>query len=128
MKAVIYFFTAIYFTLSIGFSVNIHYCKGNFKSVSFFKYTPNYTCCKKKMKKGCCGNYSFAVTKSCKDKIDDTDDYIFASEKFIALPFNSSQFLVKAIYVSKNYSKYYLAKPPPSSFPAIYIKNCVYRI
>lgn len=54
-NSIIILFTMFYLMVTSGIAMNIHYCGGKIKSVSFFKNDTEKGCCgSKKKSKGCC--------------------------------------------------------------------------
>lgn len=56
-KSILILLTIFYVVLASGVSVNLHYCGGKFKSVSFFVVADETDCCGDKEKNsGCCND------------------------------------------------------------------------
>ena len=53
-KFLVIFFSMLYLTVTSGITVNLHYCGGKLKTVSFFSNNEKGCCGTKKKSKGCC--------------------------------------------------------------------------
>ena len=53
-KFIFIFFSFFYLTSTSGISLNVHYCGGKIKHVSFYSSSEKNCCGKKKMNKKCC--------------------------------------------------------------------------
>ena len=123
-----YFLIVLYFIISVGVSLNIHFCKGKVKSVSFVQYGKDYSCCgKKKMKKGCCKNVSFSVKKQSKDKAPQFCKAVIEKEVSLYVkPVIDYWLQLK----KEDCNRIEQTHSPPlgNSYPDLYIKHCVFRI
>ena len=117
----------IYFAISSGVVVNIHYCMGKMSSVKLEAWSPNECACGKKMesKKGCCRTELKVVKIQDAQKATYADFAIHApviplvSElNLLQTPFYNAQ----VILLPKEHS------PPISSGQDTYLRNCVFRI
>jgi hypothetical protein len=53
-KFLVIFFSMLYLTVTSGITMNLHYCGGKLKTVSFFSNNEKGCCGTKKKSKGCC--------------------------------------------------------------------------
>lgn len=53
-KFLVIFFSMLYLTVTSGITMNLHYCGGKLKTVSFFSNNEKGCCGSKKKSKGCC--------------------------------------------------------------------------
>lgn len=53
-KSGIIFLSILYFVVASGFTMNLHYCAGKLKGISFFQTKEDGCCGNKKKSKGCC--------------------------------------------------------------------------
>ncbi len=119
------FVTIIYFCISSGFVMNVHYCMGKINNINV-EIVPSENCiCGKKEMKGCC------KTESKFFKLADTHQATYADVSVIN-PFhivpvsytinNATVISINTKLASTNHS------PPIISPQLIYILNCVFRI
>lgn len=82
----IFILSIIYFTVSTGFVVNVHYCMGKISTVKFEE--PKQKCCCKKKNKPCCKTEQQLVKLSSNSKL--TDAWVAANTSFseaITIPY-----------------------------------------
>jgi len=116
----------LYFTVSSGMVVSMHYCMGKLKTTKV-QLTNTKTCCCKKTesKKSCCKTQQHFV------KLDDNHQASYADYKievptaFIA----STYFLAQQDNgITKNQHTSTIHAPPLSKEQSVYLLNCVFRI
>lgn len=115
----------IYFCISSGFIMNVHYCMGKVSKVNI-EITPSKMCaCGKKETKGCC------KTESKFYKITDNHQATYADVSVIS-PFHIvptfysySHPVVTSTSTAVTYNTH---APPILRSQPIYILNCVFRI
>jgi hypothetical protein len=123
----VYGLVTFYFLISIRLTVNLHYCGGKIKTVTFVGFQEQKSCCKgKAMKKGCCKDVKLALKKASEDQ-----------KQAIAAPFfaHTIEFPVHSIIEVRS-SEHFVPlailprvhAPPPQAFPPVFIKNCVFII
>ena len=117
----------IYFAISSGVVVNIHYCMGKMSSVKLQAWTPGSCACGKKMesKKGCCKTELKVVKLEDAQKISYADFVVntpvtplVTELNLLQTPFYNAQHPVR----SQGHS------PPLLSGQDTYLRNCVFRI
>jgi hypothetical protein len=123
-KRMLYFFICTYFLMSIQFSTELHFCKGNFISLSF--QSSQKSCCNSiKQSKKCCKKYSLAFKKTSQEEKFNT-----VSVLFYQLIFTNPTILSydkHDIAFNKKITFYYKA-PPPNVHSKIFITNCSFLI
>ncbi|MEO6902660.1 MAG: hypothetical protein ABI315_05850 [Bacteroidia bacterium] len=118
-----------YLSMSSGIRVNVHFCGGKIKNISFFDLKEKESCCGSKMKsKGCCHNKTTFI------KINDTHQSAF----LIKAPLSSFKIIDHNIPVfTLNYLLNYhilysvsnFQKPPPLLVNStLYLSNRVLLI
>lgn len=121
-KTSIILFAFFYLILSSGFALNIHYCGGKLKNVTFFQDEEKGCCGTKKKSMGCCKNHAFVhhvKEKPSPVNIVKAPDFtyqllsIVSSTVIFNLPDNNSFF------------KQFYFLPPVLYDNAIYLKNRV---
>ncbi|MEO8174014.1 MAG: hypothetical protein ABI581_13055 [Sediminibacterium sp.] len=117
----------IYFAISTGVVVNIHYCMGKMSSVKLQAWVPSSCGCGKKMesKKGCCKTELKVVKIEDAQKVTYADLVILmpvtplvTELSLLQTPFYNAQPLT----LPKEHS------PPIMSGQDTYLRNCVFRI
>lgn len=122
-------FIPIYLAIALKWNVQIHYCGGHVKSLSFFGSKVK-SCCgdTEKMPSGCCHDQSFYFDSDNHDfdetvisflDIDSDDLYVASAPLPLFTPFNVSTFAS----ISFQYED-----PPPTYKVPLYVKNCSYLI
>lgn len=69
-RSITFILTLVYFVVSTGFIVNVHYCAGKLSSIKIEQKIKK--CCCKKQHKGCCKTEQKLVKLSSKSKVADT--------------------------------------------------------
>ena len=126
-KTLIILFCFFYFLSSVGVALNLHYCGGKLKSISFFHQNEK-NCCGKKMKsKNCCKEKLIVY------KVKGNQD---ASDKYFSFKNNTNIF--NAYFLSsindfekRNFNLFFLPDshdPPDIDCSSIYLVNRVFRI
>lgn len=85
-KILVLFLSIIYFIVSTGFIVNVHYCMGKVSTIKFEE--PKQKCCCKKKHKGCCKTEQKLVKLSSNSKL--ADAYIASNASFSEITFTPS--------------------------------------
>ncbi len=70
-------FSVLYFLLTAGFTMNIHYCLGKIESVSIIPVADNCCCSDTGMDMGCCGNETMIFQFSPDDQLVQSDNTVF---------------------------------------------------
>jgi hypothetical protein len=116
--------TIIYFAISSGVIVNIHYCMGKVREVKLESMAEK-KCCSKMASKGCCKTEFKLVKLEDAQKASYADFAIntpvtplFTELCYLQTPFYNAQIVVHA----NDHS------PPLISGQDIYLQNCVFRI
>ncbi|MES2329079.1 MAG: hypothetical protein V4539_05710 [Bacteroidota bacterium] len=126
-RSVVAILAVIYFAISSGVVVNIHYCMGKISSAKLQAWTPSTCGCGKKMesKKGCCKTELKVVKIEDAQKATYADFIIHAPVtplvaelNLLQTPFYNAQRLI----LPKEHS------PPILSGQETYLRNCVFRI
>lgn len=130
MKKLLFILPLLVFYLSMasGININVHYCGGKIKDISFFNLKEKDGCCGNKMRsKGCCNDKTAFV------KINDTHQ----SAYLLKAPHATFKIAIDIIPVFEvNISPYWYAidtfseiqKPPLLITSCLYIKNSVFLI
>lgn len=124
-KFIIAIMAFIYLTITSGVVIDMHYCMNKLSSVNL-QYTESDTCgkCGMKSKGDCCKDELKIV------KLSDEHKYIVAIQQFHIEPVVIETFAIPG-FITKAQELIITAKanaPPILRDPAIYIKNCVFRI
>jgi len=126
-KSLFIFFAALYLLSSSGISLNLHYCGGKIKSVSFF-HTDEADCCgpKMKKKKDCCKERSFVY--QVKEDQNNANPLSFENpaKKILAIVSAPQTFL--ASLKSFSFAVPDFHAPPDITGPGTYLKNRAFRI
>jgi hypothetical protein len=123
-KRMIYFFICTYFLISIQFSTELHFCKGNFISLSF--QSSHKSCCNSiKKSKKCCEKYNLALKKTSQEEKLNTVSVLFhqliiTNPTILSYDKNEVEFIKKV--------KFYYKAPPPNVHSKIFITNCSFLI
>lgn len=118
----------IYFAVSTGFIVSMHYCMGKMDSAEI-GYTVNETCGKCGMEttdsNGCCRD-EFKIVKL---EIDQLASKVLAADfGFAALIYTNTDFLLLPFKNFKDSQNFVAHSPPDLSGQETYLLNCVFRI
>jgi len=117
------FFLLTAFTLSsTGAKVNIHFCGGKIKAITFFGGFKNKTCCgTKKMKKGCCKDKKVELKKA--DAKSHVDQFHSASSYVLqaVLPTEYPAFQTQILFAVSQ-QDYMTRPPPPGNRSPLYIQ------
>lgn len=115
----------LYFTISTGMVVNIHYCMGKVSSVNVDVLAKNLCACGKKETKGCCKTEHKLI------KLEDNHKASFADVVF-NVPVHEIQIaynlFVQPDFALSNQAAYNNHSPPILSKQDSYLQNCVFRI
>lgn len=122
-----YCLVVFYVIISAHVTVNVHFCGGKLKYVSFLSSGDPVSCCKKPMKPDCCKNVKVCFKKGSEDQ---PVDKIILPEKQIAFQATSVIIAQETVvsFPSEKKCVLLLEPPPPDAFPPIFIRNCVFTI
>jgi CDGSH-type Zn-finger protein len=115
----------LYFTISTGMVVNIHYCMGKVSSVNVDVLAKNLCACGKKESKGCCKTEHKLI------KLEDNHKASFADVVFNVpvLEIEPSYNLINPQLISLTDKTAFNNHSPPILYQQdIYLQNCVFRI
>jgi hypothetical protein len=126
-KAWVTILLLIYFTVSSGFVVNLHYCMGDFAGVELG--APNDKECGKcgmavQKKAGCCHDEVKVVKVAQEQPAATFAQFHFGVAK--ALPVHAQNPYLALKPIAQH--RFAPAHGPPLSGPDIYLSNCVFRI
>lgn len=117
--------TIIYFCISSGFVMSVHYCMGKVNKINV-EIVPSKSCiCGKKEMKGCCKTESKFVKLTDIHQATNADVSIIKTFHIVPVSYtnnNANVISINTKLVSTNHS------PPIISPQPIYILNCVFRI
>ncbi|MBI1836488.1 MAG: hypothetical protein HYR91_04410 [Flavobacteriia bacterium] len=128
MKGVVIILLSVFYLfVSAGTSINLHYCGGKLKNVSFHSFDEK-SCCGSKMKsKGCCHNQKIAIKVKDKQEKTEIESTFFISN--VACVINSNLCIqVGKIYINIHKTPENYHAPPHGFQVPIYIKNRVFLI
>jgi hypothetical protein len=116
----------IYFTISTGMVINVHYCMGKVKSVNIDVLAKNLCGCgKKQTNKGCCKTEHKLVKLEDNHKAS-VVDVVFSSPVCLV---EQEYCLINTPLVNSNQQNGYNNHSPPDlSKQDTYLRNCVFRI
>lgn len=115
----------LYFTMTSGIVLNIHYCRGKISSVKVDVLAKDLCACKKKIDKGCCKTDNKLVKLEDTHKAVSTQFLIEAPVAIVA----STQWLQHSLFVPvKEVVTYNSNAPPHLLSEDKCILNCVFRI
>ena len=119
------FVTIIYFCISSGFVMSVHYCMGKISKVNVEIVPSKYCICGKKETKGCCKTESKFI------KLSDDYQATYADVSIVA-PFHivpNFYTITNSIVVNSNVKLAFNTYSQPIVSPQpIYILNCDFRI
>ncbi len=126
-KILTYSLLLLYFTLSLGLTVNLHVCHGEIESVDFIaSHTKKPCCTSESATPGCCKNLEVSFKKASEDERYQLASFFVVHPVIFhenVIPYvERKTFYVPKIIVANSHA------PPPESLQPIIIKNCVYRI
>lgn len=125
MKAfIIILFSVFYLLVSTGTSLNIHYCGGKLRNITFTSFSEK-ECCGGKMKsKGCCRNEKIVIKVKDKQQLNETHKISLIKE--IIIPNNEIYYLpYTSFYTSKNDIPENYHAPPIFYKTPLFLKNRV---
>jgi hypothetical protein len=120
----------VYFAVSSGMIVNLHYCMNRFASADFSLVSGKNQC-------GKCGMHKAASQGCCHDEIkliklqDDQHKAPFVSFDFALFQGATvvpSQFIITPFYNADETNHHQQHSPPLLSLQDTYLQNCVFRI
>jgi hypothetical protein len=115
----------IYFAISSGVVLNVHYCMGRVSSVKLDLAGAKTCACGKSEPKKCC------KTELKVFKIEDTQKAAFASYDIqapVAIITNETGIFYLPEYLSADHQSHYAHSPPLLSAQDTYLRNGVFRI
>jgi hypothetical protein len=124
-KLIVPFIAILYFTVSSGVVVNLHYCMGKLSSIKIDVLAKNLCGCKTKKSGGCCKTTHKLL------KIEDShkfsvNDYSFHTPVIVPMVHSiASQDFLQSIETKKIT---YPNAPPEFHRQDIYLHNCVFLI
>ncbi len=119
---------AFYILIISGVTVNLHFCCGNLKTISFSSTSNESSCCKsKKTTKGCCHDTTTLIKVKEKHFAGDTIKIRLAQFDGIDLVSSQHYFYAFKILKSDEIVVDYHS-PPPNYKTPIYLKNNVFII
>jgi hypothetical protein len=126
-RSVVSILAVIYFAISTGVVVNIHYCMGKISSVKLQAWAPGKCACGKEMqsKKGCCKTELKVVKIEDAQKATYADFAIHMPLTPLVAEFNLLQtpfYNTQSLLLPQEHS------PPILSGEDAYLLNCVFRI
>ena len=118
----------VYFAMSSGVVINLHYCMGRVQSIDFYASKKEY-----------CGKCGMPISKThgcCKDEVkiiklqdDQNKTSINISIKSIDVPAGiPSEFIAASFHKAELASHYNSNSPPSLTGQDTYLQNCVFRI
>lgn len=124
-KITIAILAILYFTMTSGIVLNIHYCRGKISSVKVDVLAKDLCACKKKTNKGCCKTDNKLV------KLEDIHKAA-ATQFLVEVPsviLTSTYFFSKTFFESTIQNLAYNSNaPPPLLLEDKCVLNCVFRI
>ncbi len=128
-KLLLLFSLFLYLISASGIKINVHYCGGKLKQISFFDIKEKQGCCGNKIRsKGCCKNKTafVKITDLHKSSVDLklTEPYCQLTDQLLPV----LELFFSAPAASADVSFYYYSKPPDLSSPALYISNNTFLI
>lgn len=115
--------SSIYFLLTIGITLNIHYCMGQVESVSWMPFTDICCCDTGDIPKGCCGDEWILLQYRPNEQILTSYTPEFKAELLEILDFSWVKTLENGS--QQNNISYYI-KPPPSARVPLWLKNSTF--
>jgi CDGSH-type Zn-finger protein len=115
----------LYFTISTGMVVNIHYCMGKVSSVNVDVLAKNLCACGKKQTKGCCKTEHKFIKLEDNHKASFADVVLNVPAQDIEHSYN----LINAPLIGLTDKAAFNNHSPPILYQQdIYLQNCVFRI
>ena len=130
-KIVILTFLFFYSFVSFGVSVNVHFCGGQYESISLFFNDQKSCCCSggdlnldcENEDNGCCEYHHFTIEKSDHEKVDNIKANLSAN-LFIPNVINQINYESRIKFLQPNKNKYSLRTFPfRRNYPDIHIVN-----
>jgi hypothetical protein len=113
---------------TFGINITVHYCGGEFSSLTFGTTAKNKCACgSKKMKKNCCEDKTFSYEVD-NDQAKTQECLLNFSNLFNLDLALSSSFEICYVCFPTIVSEYYFNHPPDKVKPSLYILNQVFRI
>ena len=124
-KPIAFLIAIIYFCISSGMVMNVHYCMGKISSVKLDLLAKNLCGCKTEKSKGCC------KTEHQYLKVTDTYKVSYADFSF-NLPVkeisSSYQIFTQPVFGADDMFAFANHSPPVIDHQDTYLLNCVFRI
>ncbi len=115
----------IYFTISTGMVINMHYCMGKLRSVNVDVLAKNLCGCGKKESKGCCKTEHKLVKLEDNHKASVAD---FTLQQPVCLLQDAYSLINTPLINANCQAAYNNHSPPLLSQQDCYLRNCVFRI
>lgn len=126
-KLIIILFSFFYLGLTSGITLNLHYCGGKIKSISFFHSNDEDGCCGKKMKsKGCCDEKTTIF--KVKDNHQSSDNIKLAFNQYKVFDAVIPVLVSKIILETNSHSILNYHAPPVLYDNPLYLKHRVLLI
>ncbi len=117
----------IYLVFSTGYSVNLHFCGGDFQSISLIPSAKDCNKCGKKSMKRCCKDVSASF--QAEDDHSKLNSKISIKAPNLAPSFlQQSNFFIYHFNTQSTQSYYFSESKPYSACIPIYIQNCTFLI
>jgi len=116
----------LYFAMSSGFVLNVHYCKGKIKSVDVALVASQLCECKKKTKT-CCKTQQTVVKLSDKHQAAEKSAPCPIPKEVAIVPTIAFYTYTEATHIARNTAPSCYVSPP-LSHTQLYVQYCVYRI
>lgn len=113
--------SVLYFSLSTGASVSLHYCGGELESINLIKETNSCCCGLSEMSNTCCKNHQFVLDIDTDEDITLNTNLIL-NNLFLYTFLNYSIQYFNDIGIEKNHFVNY--KIPPQKLEPIWLLNC----
>ncbi len=124
-KLIVSFVAILYFTVSSGVVVNLHYCMGKLSSTKIDVLAKNLCGCKTKKTGGCCKTTHKLIKIEDSHKFSVNDFSIQTPLSSISIHTIASQDFLQSIEANKST---FTNAPPQFLRQNIYIHNCVFLI
>jgi hypothetical protein len=124
-KLIVAFVAILYFTVSSGVVVNLHYCMGKLSSTKIDVLAKNLCGCKTKKTRGCCKTTHKLLKIEDSHKFSVNDYSIQTPVSAAMVHTNASQDFSQSVEIKKIT---FTNAPPEFQRQNIYLHNCVFLI
>ncbi|HAN17261.1 MAG: hypothetical protein A2X13_00250 [Bacteroidetes bacterium GWC2_33_15] len=114
-------FLSFYILISLGLTINLHYCGGQFESFTIFGSSKSCCCGNEEMNKSCCENQILHYQINEEQQI--SQDFRIQPAPVSGLFFSAAFSDIEFSYKSKEYNTLQIEIPPPKKQPA-WLINC----